>query len=116
MPVSNDRGDVSIIVDPALRTVCVNGLATGTTVSLYSLAGELLYTEEAPSESIRIDLSSYAAGAYILSTGNTVHKLQLYPPLFYENANTTHYHLILDSGLSMQALCSRCSKPALCRG
>lgn len=77
VPVSNDRGDVSITVDPALRTVCVNGLATGTTVSLYSLTGELLYTEEAPSERIRIDLSSYAAGAYILSTGNTVHKLQL---------------------------------------
>lgn len=75
--ISNGHGDVSINFDPALRTVCIEGIATGTTVSLYSLTGERLYTVVASSESVRIDLSSYTTGSYIISTGNTSYKLQL---------------------------------------
>ena len=77
--VSLDKrnGAVSISIDSTLRAVWIKGIAPGTPISLYSLVGELLYRDTALFEITRIDLSSYTGGAYILSTGGMVYKIQL---------------------------------------
>lgn len=74
----NERGkEVSISFDPSLHVILIKGLSSGSPVNLYSLTGELLYSDIALGENHRVDLSSYERGAYILSVGETTLKVQL---------------------------------------
>ena len=62
--------------NPAREYIIVEGTLPATLVTLYSMEGMRLYEDETDAEgTLRIDLSAYAEGTYLLRIADQTHRI-----------------------------------------
>ncbi|XZF15780.1 T9SS type A sorting domain-containing protein [Chitinophagaceae bacterium MMS25-I14] len=70
-----DESNIKVYPNPAYSQVTVSGLKEGQTICLYSVYGQMLVNRKVSGSAESVDISSYAAGSYILlvreAGGNT---------------------------------------------
>lgn len=66
----------AIFPNPANDNTTVSGLSSGDLIRLYTLDGKLLFSKEATSSTLTIDLSTYTAGTYLLFVNTESVKIQ----------------------------------------
>lgn len=66
---------LGVYPNPSMDEVTVEGVNAGVIVRLFTIDGRLLNVTVAESETARINVSSLAAGTYLLQAGNNVVKI-----------------------------------------
>ena len=77
--VNFDGSEVNIYPNPTDGMMTVKGMPQGSTISIFTLSGELVYTELHPAGNVTIEISNQPAGTYLmqLSVGGNSESIRI---------------------------------------